>query len=200
MSGLLLKDMYVLTKQLRIFFITAPLFMLSGTISAILFILMLFATLPMTSISYDEQSKWSSYAIMMPYSKVSLVISKYLIGYIFIGVSVVFSVVFLIIVNSFRANIFELGIDVNGLVFGISSALTFLAINLLVVFKFGVEKGRIIYICAFGLIGAIGGISNNIDMSNINMMFNVSPLMFLVVAVVSNIISILFALKIKSKN
>ncbi len=200
MRSLLLKDIYVLFKQLSMFLIITPLFMLTGELVAIFFILMLFSALPMSAMSYDEHSKWTSYATMLPYSRGELVTSKYLLGYIFIIISICVS---LILGN--LLSLVELGglnpqLNFNALIVCVSGALVFIAINMFVNFKFGVEKGRIIYILGFACVGALNGFVNSIDANNLAKFLETPPIVFLLFAIMLNIISIFLSIKFKSKN
>ncbi len=199
MSGLILKDLYVLIKQLRIFLLLTPIFMLSGEFVAILFILMLYASLPMTAMGYDEQSKWTSYAEMLPYSKSSLVISKYVLGYVLLSFAIMLSLIIGLIVNAVKVGSIGSYIDVRLLIIGVSMTLIFIAINVFINFKFGVEKGRIIFIMCFALIGAMSSLINSVDKSNIMKILEMPPIIFLLVAIVINICSIFLSIKTKKK-
>ncbi|MEG0372022.1 MAG: ABC-2 transporter permease [Clostridium sp.] len=82
MSGLLIKDILVITKQLKIFLIIIPVMAITGGGSMDMLAILMSSVLPMTAIAYDERSKWNQIAVMMPYSRKDMVISKYLLGYI----------------------------------------------------------------------------------------------------------------------
>ena len=62
MKSLLLKDCYVITKQLKIFLVIIPVIALTtgGSMNALA--ILLGAVLPMTAIAYDERSKWEQLA------------------------------------------------------------------------------------------------------------------------------------------
>ncbi len=199
MSGLILKDMYVLVKQLRVFLFTTPLLMLSGELAAMFLIMMLFAVLPMTAMGYDEQSKWTNYATMMPYAKSDLVVSKYILGYILIFVAVVFSVLVDLILNIVQIGNISPILDYNNLLFCVSGALIFLALNMFVNFKFGVEKGRIIYILFFIIIGALNGMLKTIDQNNIMRILETPPIVFLLISIIMNVLSIILSIKFRNK-
>ena len=81
MKGLLLKDLYTLGKQMKIFLVLLVAFALIPGYSISAFAVMYAAMLPMTALAYDERSKWDTLAAMMPYSTGALVLSKYLLGY-----------------------------------------------------------------------------------------------------------------------
>jgi ABC-2 type transport system permease protein len=80
MRGLLLKDFLVVTKQLKLFLIIIPVMAMVGGGSMASMAILMGSVLPMTAIAYDERSKWNEIAVMMPYSKKEIVLSKYLLG------------------------------------------------------------------------------------------------------------------------
>lgn len=197
MKGLLLKDFLVITKQLKIFLIAIPVLALTGGASMSVFAVMLGAVLPMTAIAYDERSKWNELATMMPYSKKDLVINKYLLGYICMFGATILTILGNILINLSGIELVDVSINV---LFAIICGLLFIAINTPIIFKFGSEKGRFVFIIAMALIGASGPILKNID-SNILLKFlNISPIILLVIAIALNYISIVISIGIKSKS
>ncbi len=199
MSGLILKDMYVLVKQLGLVLLVTPLFMLSGEITAMFFTIILFSSLPMTAIGYDEQSKWTNYATMMPYSKNQLVVSKYLLGYLCITVAIVLSVAIHIIINLVDFSAINSSLDLNNLVLCISGALMFMSLHMFVNLKIGVEKGRIIYILGFVAVGALNGFIKSLGTNDIMKVLETPPIVFLGIAVLMNVVSILLSIKFRKK-
>ena len=82
MKALLLKDFYVLWKQMKAFLVLILLFSaLPGSYNAI-FAVTYAAMLPYSCVAYDERSKWDQLAAMMPYSNRDLVLSRYILGWI----------------------------------------------------------------------------------------------------------------------
>ena len=66
MKALLLKDFYVLWKQMKAFLVLILLFSaLPGSYNAI-FAVTYAAMLPYSCVAYDERSKWDQLAAMMP--------------------------------------------------------------------------------------------------------------------------------------
>ena len=76
MKALLLKDTYVIWKQMKIFLIIILVFSAipSGFNSA--FAVIYAAMMPYTAMAYDERSKWDQMAAMMPYSARDVVLGK----------------------------------------------------------------------------------------------------------------------------
>ncbi len=87
MKGLLLKDVYIIGKLCKTYFLMDIIFFaafyLGGDSDKIfwLFYPCIFSgMLPMTLISFDERERWDKYAGTLPYTRTQLVSSKYLIG------------------------------------------------------------------------------------------------------------------------
>lgn len=149
MKGLLLKDYYTITKQIRIYLLILVIFAFLPGFPAFLFAIVYSSMLPITAIAYDEHSKWNRMAEMMPYSETELVLSKYVLGYI--------AVVLIWILSIVVQTVLELIAGIKGdsltdpqYITLICVALGFEAVILPLMFKLGVEKGRIILIALAG--------------------------------------------------
>lgn len=82
MSALLLKDYYVIFRQMKIFLLLILVFScIPGTFYST-FAVVYASMLPYTALAYDERSRWDQMAAMMPYSARDVVLSKYLFGWI----------------------------------------------------------------------------------------------------------------------
>jgi len=149
MRGLLLKDLLNLKKQIKIFLIYLFFFIALAAFShnfstASGIIVVLCSILPVTAMSYDERAKWDKYALTMPVSRGDMVISKYLLGLILgagalllnltIGLLFMFASYQEVIITSLV--LFEVGL------FMIALLLPFM-------FKYGVEKSRLIMLLIF---------------------------------------------------
>ncbi len=148
MKGLIIKDIFALRQQgkillaLLVFYavysvVFQNLSMLAGMI------VLLCVMLPVTTMAYDEKSKWDKYALSMPIPRKAIVLSKYLLAITaeFLAVIIVGilggAIVFLtgeMAIGEMLVMILAIG--------GIG--LFFLALILPILFKFGVEKGRFI--------------------------------------------------------
>ncbi len=160
--GLLLKDWYQLWSKAKVLMIMIVVYMGIGVVSPTLgsVALLLCAMLPYNSIAYDEKAKWDRYALSMPVSKKELILSKYLLGFIALGIGfVIRSLLHLIPVGA--------PADWSGLVLSTAGALIYLAIQLPLLFWFGTENGRLWSILlsalfAFGLV-FVGGLFEETD-------------------------------------
>ncbi len=155
MKGLLIKDFYTLTKQLKIFLVIIVLFTFMQGSSAYSFAILYSAMLPITALAYDERSKWDKLAAMMPYSTSTLVLGKYLLGYICVAAAAILSIIIKVVLSLYTKKPFPIEIFVEMLpVVCFASMLQ--AFNLPFMFKMGVEKGRLIFL-AFIAIIVFGG-------------------------------------------
>ena len=146
MKGLLLKDLYNLEKQARSLLLIFGFYLVfsligenSNMFGGVVSILMVM--LVITSLAYDERSRWDRYALTMPVSRKEMVLSKYLLGLILLTFALLFNIAFLIIFGSSppgEAWLLSLSL------FGIG--LIFLSILLPLMYKYGVENGRLLLI------------------------------------------------------
>lgn len=197
MKGLLLKDLIVITKQLKLFLIAIPILALAGGRTSSAFAVLLGAVIPMTAIAYDERSKWTELAVMMPYSKAGLVLSKYFLGYICMTGSVI-----LVVLGQLLKHIYDKSASSDNtliLIVSIFAGLIFIAINTPILFKFGSEKGRFVFIIAMMLLGASGPLLSSINSDILSQLINVSPLLLIVIAIVLNFVSIFISKRIRLK-
>lgn len=195
MKGLLLKDFYVTTKQLKIFMIIIPVIALVGMSSMSVMAILLGAVLPMTAIAYDERSKWNELAAMMPYSKRDLIISKYLLGYICMSGSAVLVILGRVISSVLSQQ--SLNIDWETILIAVCTSLVFIALNTPILFKFGTEKGRIVFMLAIVLASIFGGFVSDSGIPELSGLKSISPLLVLPVVLLLNIISIQISMRIK---
>lgn len=158
MKGLLLKDFYMIWKQLKMNFLVSIVFTVlslfndNNIVFAILPI-MLTGAMPITLLAYDERSRWTEYCGSLPYSGSQIVSAKYLIGLI---MQTVFSLA-IFIVMIFRNSSFVRftpGEDFMSVVVMFIIALMFPTICMPFSLKFGTEKGRMIY---YVVVAAVAG-------------------------------------------
>lgn len=165
MKGLIMKDFINLKSQLKIYMLIAVLCVVIITIGTgpetVSGLTAMFAVLiPITAEAYDKQSNWNRFAISMPVSKQELVISRYLfmeiIMLIMAGVNFIGNFVWYGVRGRADAiNLVE-PFFVTMLLLVIANII--FAVMMPIIFKFGVEKGRIIF---FGIIigaAALAGI------------------------------------------
>ena len=161
MSALLLKDFYVLWKQLKVFLVIILAFsVIPGGYNTV-FAVAYAAMLPYSCIAYDERSKWDQLAAMMPYSTRQLVLSRYALGWIAAVAACGLSLVL--------QELFSLFLDTHvypaSLLVSFFACIAIMAITLPLIFRFGVERGRLLMFFLIFLVcgsaGALGGITES---------------------------------------
>ena len=164
MKGLLYKDFLMAWKYCRLYLlITIVFFALYLFVKDYWFFAMypgiLFAMVPVNLLAYDEYSQWKIYGQTLPISKTQLVSAKYLVGLVpIVGLTVLVSIAYsvkAVFQQSFSWG--ELGL-LAFLVFFVP--ILFSAISTPAVFKYGVEKGRILSLAVIGGVCAISVIYN----------------------------------------
>lgn len=159
MKGILLKDLYVYLKGGRYLVFLSLLYCIMAAGGSNTFFLscgvLFLAMTPITVMGYDERSKWDQYAVMLPYSRQNLVLSKYLLAFIGIMIALLVyvgaSFLFLLAGREISmAGVFQM-VSIN-----LCGALFYVSINLPIMFRFGVERGRIGFLALTALL--VGGI------------------------------------------
>lgn len=169
MKGLLLKDWYLICRHCRTYLMILVVFLGIGLFSpeSIFFLyypVLMAGSIPVTLLSYDSMSRWESYSRTFPYSEGQLVAAKYLIS--------LFAVLATALVTVLAYGAIQGGTDWMAL---LSMGCMVLALGLLTpalmlpwVFKFGAEKGRIVfYVVLVPLMlvcGVFVGFSNSMEM------------------------------------
>lgn len=143
MTGLILKDFLNLKRHSKIYFILIIFYFILGIANEDFamfgsMITVLAAILPITSIAYDEKNNWDRYALTMPISRKDLVLSRYILGVIFLFSAFVITVPLNLILGS--SSFFENIIASSAI---LAVGIILMAVIFPVLFKYGVEKGRI---------------------------------------------------------
>lgn len=148
MKGLLCKDACTLVRQVGIMLALVVLFgcVQRGSMTAVA--IFYASLLPMTALAYDERCKWDTMAAGMPYSDLALVGSKYVLGAVCVAGAMVVSLLAQLAFGSFCAEDAATTLVIALLAFGLN------VIELPVMFRFGVEKGRLVF-----LLLTCGGVS-----------------------------------------
>jgi ABC-type transport system involved in multi-copper enzyme maturation permease subunit len=143
MKGLILKDLKVLRQQasvyLAIILIWLVLSIVNHDASFLGGVMIIFSVMIIiTTMAYDEKARWDRYALTMPLSRKDVVVSKYLLGLLNIILSVALFMVVSLVFPMETAETWLVALSF------FSLGLIFLSVILPVMFKFGVEKGRLI--------------------------------------------------------
>ena len=157
MKGLVWKDIYTLLKQAKFILLLMVLFACLPGYSMSAFAIFYGAMLPITALAYDERSKWDELAAMMPYSVKEIVGSKYVLGLLLVGGISALSIAARIVIGIIKAAPFDAEGIISILILACLS-LVLLMVDLPLMFRLGVEKGRIIYIL-LTCVGVVAGVS-----------------------------------------
>jgi len=148
MRGLIIKDIFILKKNVKIFVVLIVLyvFMSFASNDTSFFnsvITMLFAILILNLYAFDDAAKWDSFALTLPISKDNIVQEKYLMMLLLTMTGSAVCSIFTIISNITRKSdsIFH-GFEIIGI--GAVVVIIFYSIILPAITKLGVEKARII--------------------------------------------------------
>lgn len=164
MKSLVLKDLYNIGHNAKSMFLILLVFAfvfvpLSGTESYIIVCGILCSMMIVTTFTFDDNSKWAKYAMIMPVSKKDLVSSKFIVLLVFSAVGVVVG----LILGSIG------GVITHKITFNVESIITLLFMTLVglviaeifgsmlipLVFKFGPERGRMLLLISFLVPAAI---------------------------------------------
>lgn len=154
MKGLILKDLLNLRKNLKTIIIMCLFYtLLFSTLNPTFLsgmITILFAMQILTTFSYDDYSKWNMYALSLPITKKQLVLSKYILGISFIIFGGVFSFILTSLLSLFKGS-FILGDLVASIIGSTGIMILMIFILLPLIFKYGVERSRIMLLAIFAI-------------------------------------------------
>ncbi|MEG1783233.1 MAG: ABC-2 transporter permease, partial [Oscillospiraceae bacterium] len=108
MKGLILKDLYVLSKTFKVYGVLLLFYGVFGLTTGqpnfmMGMVCVLLAMLPITSLAYDERAKWDKYALTMPINKNDIVLSKYALGLLLSLIGAVISLVASVVIGDMGA-------------------------------------------------------------------------------------------------
>lgn len=153
MKALLLKDGYILLRQMKIFLVILIVFtLLPDSLPGIA--IMYGAIMPISLLSIDENTKWPSLAAMLPYKTRDLVLSKYCMGYLICVASAILATAVRLGYGVFSTDP-DMTISLPffcTILLALHLAALFIAVNLPLMFKLGVERGRIAYLVSLLLL------------------------------------------------
>ena len=202
MKSLILKDLtafqsYVKTLVLFVLFFTIITFSMDDASFLSGMIILWMAMLPISSFSYDQHAKWDLFAQTLPVTRKQIVQAKYVLGLLFVG----FATVLAIILNSIVSSVKSLPIEWNvliesNLLIGLV-AIVFLSILFPLIYKYGVEKSRMLIIVVVAIPTIIFVYFSN---NNLQLLNNITPQTLLasggVFAIIAMVISYFTSLKL----
>lgn len=161
MKGLILKDFYLLLKYCRMFLFFAViciLYMITDGENMFfqIYPVILVGMMPLTLYSYDEREHWCVYSQTLPVSKRQYVTAKYVVGFL-----CVMAFIALTAAVQFAAHGTAPGFlwkdYLTGLLLLMIFGLITQVFTLPFLFKFGAEKGRLVYILVIVILSAAMG-------------------------------------------
>ena len=160
MKGLLLKDWYQVRTNMKTMYLTVAFVLVIwvlSTSSAYVFPVSYAAIfLPVNLLTYDQSVGWVEYGRTLPVSKKTLVAEKYLIGLFCAAAAVVIGGLFVTVIPLRTGTAPDK--DVLSLLAGSVCAILLInGISLPLLYRFGAEKARMIYVLTFAGLGALLG-------------------------------------------
>lgn len=143
MKGLLYKDLLVLWKQMKFIIFMVAIFCIAPVTEGFslntFFVAYAGLLIPASLFAYDERAKWDSLAGMMPFTTTELVLSRYVFAWLATGYAVLCH---LLGEAFFRGGITRESLAVLGVI--VAFLLVVQAIYFPILFRLGVEKGRMV--------------------------------------------------------
>ncbi len=160
MIGLIKKDLLIIKSNLKQYIVICLLVFflsLNGNDFAYFLPVFLSMSIYISTFSYDNLSNFDSYAISLPVKRKNIVKAKYLGSLLMFVLGCLFTLGYAFILSLFRdINFIEILITVYG---GFIGIIVLEAILYPLIFKFGIEKGRVFLFVIIAFIGAIFGIA-----------------------------------------
>lgn len=194
MKGLLLKDLYVLTRKMQMFFLVIIIFAVLPGFNMTVFAVVYSAMMPYTALAYDERSKWGQLAGTMPYSTRDIVVSKYVLGWLFMVAAALIA----LIAGTVESHFIQNASSPLTVAMAFWAGLIMMAITLPPMFHFGVERGRMFFILLIIVIacGSAALISGITDSPSAASLLPLLELLLPVAAVVLTLISIPLSIRL----
>lgn len=158
MKSLVLKDIFniwhnVKTLGFVLIFLIVTLIPQGGSESYIIFVSILCSAMIITTFTFDEQSAWVKYAMIMPVSKKDYVAGKFLTLFLFCGAGLAAGLIFGVIGGLIIRNFITLPpVTARSLLLtaftGLLMAIVIGSASILLLFRFGATKARIMSLIA----------------------------------------------------
>lgn len=170
MKALILKDAYVIWRQMRLFVACIAVMSLVGGTFNTIFLVVWASMLPYTAMAYDDRSHWDQLAAMMPYSPWDIVLSKYVLGLIcmagFTAVNLIIRSAGALIGGPALSEILsgDGGSGLYTLLLSLFAGVVSMDVTMPLIFRFGPERGRMAYlVVVFGAAIGIGAVLGGLE-------------------------------------
>ncbi len=159
MIGLIKKDFLIIKSNLKliiailfVFFIMAMQGQFDISFIPPFIVVMLF----MSTFSYDEYNKWDSYVVTLPNGRKNVVKSKYIASLILIVFAIIVTILLEFLVGLTGSSL-DFDKFISTLMGSTFAIVLFASIMYPLIFKYGIEKGRIgLFVLVIGIVGIIG--------------------------------------------
>ena len=163
MKGLLLKDWYQVRTNMKTMYLTVAFVLVIWVLSTssayvfpVSYAAIFLGILPVNLLTYDQSVGWVEYGRTLPVSKKTLVAEKYLIGLFCAAAAVVIGGLFITVI-SLRTGTTPDKDALSLLAGSVCAILLINGISLPLLYRFGAEKARMIYVLTFAGLGALLG-------------------------------------------
>lgn len=179
MLGLIKKDLFLLKSNLVYFLVIALVYsfmIVGGSFDGSFIMILPFIAVVMflSTFSYDGFNKWDSYAITLPVDRKEIVMGKYISAIIIIILSSIIGLFIYCLISLLPNQIYDIEYVLEEYIGAIFSIIIVISIMFPLIFKFGIEKARILlFVCVFGFIIILELISNYVDFDNLFEVVNI---------------------------
>lgn len=153
--ALLLKDVFLMRRRNAIMLVAIAIFFVLAGVQGGLVNTVMATMMPLllgfTTLAYDQNDGWEAYACALPFSRIQIVQSKYVLALISIVASIL-----LVLIIGLAASVLEIQIVFSNAVTQFTFGSLFVAINFPLILKFGFEKSRLYYILVMVALMSIG--------------------------------------------
>lgn len=165
MLSFIKKDFYVIKANIKTFLIILIVYGFMGAVGESFDITFLFPFLAVmmfiSTFNYDDFNNWNAYAVTLPDGRRNVVRGKYLASLLFMLLTAVVAIILSSSIHIYKGTLLLEEIFLS-LISSVTAMVIVLSIMYPIIFKFGIEKGRIIVftviVAGAFLIGGIGEI------------------------------------------
>lgn len=201
MKALLLKDYYTLGKSLRSLALIVLLWSVIPMAFLNVFAMIYGSMIPYSAMAYDQRSRWDKFTRMLPYSDQAAVMSRYVLGWIFILASAAIVMLSQGILSQLSIpSAFFSALPLRILFVALCIGCLLLALNIPLMLRLGAEKARLVSaLTTFLVFASAGALSGLADAESTAPVMLALPVLA-VLAIIATAVSIPLSLKFYREN